>query len=119
MSRAAAIPAGEYVPTADERIVMYNVPWSHFEVQLALRGDEPVPRIAYLDGALELVRPSKGHERTKSYLGCLVEVFALERGLELSPYGSWTLKGAPSSRASSRTSATSSGPTRTRTVRTS
>jgi hypothetical protein len=32
----AAIPAGEYVPTADERIVMYNVPWSHFEVQLAI-----------------------------------------------------------------------------------
>lgn len=91
----AAIPAGEYVPTADERIVMYNVPWSHFEVQLALRGDASVPRMAYLDGALELMSPSKGHERTKSYLGRLVEVFALERGMVLSPYGSWTLKGAP------------------------
>ncbi len=38
--------------------------------------------------------PSKGHERTKSYLGRLVEVFALERDLELSSYGAWTLKGA-------------------------
>jgi Uma2 family endonuclease len=95
MSLAAAIPAGEYVPTADERIVMYNVPWSHFEVQLALRGDASSPRMAYLDGALELMSPSKGHERMKSYLGRLVEVFALERNVELSPYGGWTLKGQP------------------------
>ena len=83
------------MPTADERIVMYNVPWSHFEVQLALRGDRSSPRMAYLDGALELMSPSKGHERTKSYLGRLVEVFALERDITLSPYGGWTLKGPP------------------------
>jgi Uma2 family endonuclease len=91
----AAIPAGEYVPTADERIVLYNVPWSHFEIQLAMRGDASVPRVAYLDGVLELMSPSKGHERTKSFLGRLVEVFALERDVELSPYGGWTLKDAP------------------------
>jgi hypothetical protein len=37
MASLASIPAGEYAPTADERIVMYNVPWSHFEAQLAQR----------------------------------------------------------------------------------
>jgi Uma2 family endonuclease len=95
MAQPATIPAGEYVPTADERIVLHNVPWSHFEVQLALRGDASTPRMAYLDGALELMSPSKGHERTKSYLGRLVEVFAIEREFVLSPYGAWTLKGAP------------------------
>lgn len=95
MPLPAAIPAGEYVPTADQRIVMHNVPWSHFEIQLVMRGDVAGPRIAYLDGALELMSPSKGHERTKSYLGRLLEVYALERDLELSPYGSWTLKEAP------------------------
>ena len=95
MVSLASIPPGEYVPTADERIVLSNVPWSHFEVHLALRGDASSPRMAYLDGALELMLPSKGHERTKSYLGRLVEVFAMERDLVLSPYGSWTLKGPP------------------------
>jgi Uma2 family endonuclease len=95
MVSLASIPPGEYVPTADERIVLYNVPWSHFEVQLALRGDAPSPRMAYLDGALELMSPSKGHERTKSYIGRLIEVFAMERDVMLSPYGSWTLKGPP------------------------
>jgi Uma2 family endonuclease len=90
----SAIPAGEYVPTADHRVVM-RVPWAHFEAMLALRGDVAGPRMAYLDGALELMSPSKDHERIKSYIGRLIEAYALERGLDLSPYGSWTLKHAP------------------------
>jgi Uma2 family endonuclease len=95
MLPATAIPAGEYVPTADARIVLSGVPWAHFEAQLAMRGDRSAPRMAYLDGALELMSPSKGHERTKSFLGRLVEVYAIERELEMSPYGGWTLKDEP------------------------
>ena len=53
------------------------------------------PRIAYLDGDLELTSPSKDQERIKSHIGRLVEAFALERDIDLSPYGSWTLKDAP------------------------
>jgi Uma2 family endonuclease len=75
--------------------VTYGVPWSHYEAHLALRGEKSVPRMAYLDGTLELVRPSRGHERIKSLLGRLVEAFAFERGIEFSPYGAWTLKHAP------------------------
>ncbi len=88
------IPAGEYVPTADQRIVTFGVPWSHYEAQLALRGEGSVPRMAYLEGALELTSPSKEHERAKSYIGCLVEAYALDRGIDLSPYGAWTLESA-------------------------
>jgi Uma2 family endonuclease len=76
---------------------MYNVPWSAYEAQLALRGDAPVPRVAYLDGAMELMSPSRDHERLKSYIGCLIEAYALERGIDLSPYGAWTLRKAPRS----------------------
>jgi Uma2 family endonuclease len=92
---ATAIPRGEQVPTADGRIVMHGVPWSHYETQLALRGESSSPRISYLDGEMELMSPSKDHERIKSYIGRLVEAFALERGIDLSPYGSWTLRAAP------------------------
>lgn len=95
MNAAHPIPPGEYVPTADQRIVLHGVPWSHYEAQLAVRGDASSPRISYLDGAMELMSPSKHHERVKSYLGRLVEAFALERGVDLSPYGGWTLKDAP------------------------
>jgi Uma2 family endonuclease len=89
------IPAGEHVPTADQRVVMYGVPWPHYEAQLALRGEAPVPRVAYDRGALELMSPSKDHERIKSYIGRLIEAYALARGIDLSPYGAWTLKSAP------------------------
>jgi hypothetical protein len=81
--------------SADQRIVMYNVPWSAYEAQLALRGDAPVPRVAYLDGAMELMSPSRDHERLKSYIGCLIEAYALERGVDLAPYGACTLRNAP------------------------
>lgn len=94
MASPAVIRAGEHVPTADQRVVTYGVPWAHYEAQLALKGDAPVPRMAYLDGALELMRPSKDHERLKSMIGRLIETCALERGVDLSPYGSWTLKRA-------------------------
>lgn len=86
---------GEVVGTADGRVVMHGISWDGYEAQLALLGDAPVPRVAYLDGAMELMSPSRDHARIKSYIGRLVEAFALERGLELSPYGSWTLEAAP------------------------
>jgi Uma2 family endonuclease len=95
MAATPPLPLGEQVPTADRRIVMSGVPWSHYEAQLALRGDVSAPRISYLDGEMELMSPSKHHERIKSYSGMLVEAFALERGIDLSPYGGWTLKEAP------------------------
>lgn len=89
------VRAGEHVPTADQRVVMHGVPWSHYEAQLALRGDVSSPRISYLDGALELMSPSKDHERIKSYIGRLLETYALEKGIDMSPYGAWTLKNPP------------------------
>jgi Uma2 family endonuclease len=92
MVAASEIPPGEYVPTADQRVVMYGVSWEHYEAILAAKGDAPVPRIFYLDGAMELMSPSRGHERNKSFIGMLVEAYALETNIDLSPYGSWTLK---------------------------
>lgn len=72
MATHTPVPAGEHVPTADQRLVTDGVPWSHYEAQLALRGDASVPRMAYLEGALELTSPSKEHERVKSCIGLLV-----------------------------------------------
>lgn len=88
-------PSREISPHADQRLIMYGVAWNGFEAQLALRGDRPIPRVAFLDGAMELMSPSRYHERLKSYIGCLIEAYALERDLDLSPYGGWTLRSAP------------------------
>jgi hypothetical protein len=49
---ATNIPAGEHVPTADHRIVLAGATWEHYEMELAMRGEKSVPRLAYLEGAL-------------------------------------------------------------------
>jgi Uma2 family endonuclease len=92
---AHPIPAGEYVPTADQRVVRYGVPWEHFEAELAVKGESSVPRLAFLMGALELMTPSRHHERLSSTIAQLLTVYALERRIELGAYGSWTLKNRP------------------------
>jgi Uma2 family endonuclease len=94
----ASLPPGEVVKTADQRVILHGVPWSHYEVLLALRGEASVPRLTYLEGELELMTPSQDHERIKTLVARLLEVFALVKALPLNGYGSWTLKSAPGER---------------------
>lgn len=87
-----AISPGEMVPTADERVVMHGVSWEGYESLLAIRGERSRPRLAYLDGAVELMGPSRGHEGVKKKLGALVEHYCTDRNIPITGYGSWTLK---------------------------
>ena len=77
-------------PDADSLIVLRGGTWADYQRVLELRGDRPVPRLAYLDGVLELMSPSHGHEAIKSMIGRLVEAWCMERGVGVTPYGSWT-----------------------------
>ncbi len=94
----AAPPPGEVVKTADQRVILHGVPWSHYEVLLALRGEASVPRLTYLSGELELMSPSQDHERIKKLLARLLEIYALAKRLPLNGFGSWTLRNAPRER---------------------
>lgn len=88
----------EAIEHADQRVCLHGVPWSHYEIVLAVKGDAPVPRIAYLEGELELMSPSADHEMIKSRIGQLIEAYAAHRGLDLWPVGSWTVRSAPAKR---------------------
>jgi Uma2 family endonuclease len=79
-------------PRDDHVVIVHNAAWSDYQRFLELRGDHPVPRVAYLEGVLQLMSPSQDHESLKSLIGRLVEVWCLERGIEFSPFGSWTLE---------------------------
>ncbi|HKY39801.1 MAG TPA: Uma2 family endonuclease [Polyangiaceae bacterium] len=79
-------------PAEDSIVVMHGVRWSDYERVLAMRGEAPVPRLAYLEGELEFMTPSQPHESIKSRIGRLLEVWCLENGIEFSAYGSWTVK---------------------------
>ncbi len=91
----APVPLGEYVPTADRRIVLSGIDWQGFERLCELRGERSAPRLAYLDGTVEIMSPSGGHEETKSLIGSVVEQYCLERGILIKGIGSWLLKHAP------------------------
>src|SRR5689334_4224436 len=92
MSRAAALREHDDTPSADQIIVFHDVTWEDYERVLEIRGDKSAPRIAYLEGELEIMSPSRDHEQIKSFIGHLLETWCIDRGIEVTPFGSWTLK---------------------------
>lgn len=90
-----AVPLGEYVPTADQRLVMYGLRWDDFETFLALRG-QTRPRVTYLEGTLELMSPSKDHEVIKTRLATVVEAYLVRLGVAFEGVGEWLIKHASS-----------------------
>lgn len=92
MSRALALREHDDTPNADSIIILHDVTWEDYERLLEIRGDKSAPRINYLEGELEIMSPSKDHEQIKSFIGRLLEVWCIDRGIEVTPFGSWTLK---------------------------
>jgi Uma2 family endonuclease len=82
----------------DQRIVLHDVSWKEFELLLAVRGDRAGVRMTYLEGELELMSPSQSHEGIKTAIARILEAWAMDQGLTLEGYGSWTLKNAPKER---------------------
>jgi Uma2 family endonuclease len=91
MVTAAELDFADHPPREDHYVYLRGVTWSDYERLLEIRGDRSAPRLTYLEGTVEIMSPSRTHESIKSIIGCLVEVFCLERGIEFSTYGSWTL----------------------------
>ncbi len=73
-------------------VVLRGATWADFERLLAVRGECGAPRFHYLAGSVEIMSPSRHHEGIKSAIGCLVQAWCLERGVDLWTVGSWTLK---------------------------
>ena len=85
------VSLGDYVSVEDQPVVIEGVDWDGYEALLALRGERSQPKLAYLDGAVELMSTSRIHEGLKSGVGRLVEAFCFERDIDFSAYGNWTL----------------------------
>jgi Uma2 family endonuclease len=99
MSQPAPLsPELERQLPADDIIVLRDVTWADYQRLLEIRGDRPVPRLTYLEGALELMTPSRPHESLKSMIGRLVDAWCLEKGVGITPYGSWTLESKEAAR---------------------
>jgi Uma2 family endonuclease len=82
----------------DQRVVLHGAGWADYERLLELRGEGAVPRLTYLNGALEVMTPSIDHEGDKKRLARLLEAWAGQADVALEGFGSWTLKSAGQAR---------------------
>src|SRR5262245_5344127 len=91
-SQTALFPELPPVPLdRDQLVVLRGVEWKTY---CALRElfESPGVRMTYLKGALEIMSPSRRHEGYKTRIARLIELFALERDVPLSGYGSATFR---------------------------
>jgi Uma2 family endonuclease len=91
-SFAKRLAARSNDPSRDRIQRLPDVSWEDYQRLLGMRGEGSVPRIAFLEGAVELMSPSQPHESLASRIGRLIEVWCLEKGVEFRAVGSWTLK---------------------------
>ena len=99
MAQATHISEADVSRYVDQRTVLRHMGWLQFQALLAARGDHAGPRLAYLDGELELMSPSESHEGLKKTFARLLEAWADDSGIELEGRGNWTLKSVPWKRA--------------------
>jgi Uma2 family endonuclease len=76
----------------EARFVLWGVPWSTYVALRDALDDHAGVRLTYLEGTLELMRPSRLHEEAKVILARLLEAWALERGVDLRGFGSTTFR---------------------------
>ena len=79
----------------DDIVVLRCIPWALYEAFCAAREGAGGVRVAYLDGEMELMSPSRPHEHWKTLLARLLEAYAEEQGLSLNGFGNETLKKKP------------------------
>jgi Uma2 family endonuclease len=76
----------------EEKRIVTGVSWQQYEALIADLGDNSGYRVAYLDGVLEILSPSRRHERGKTRIGTLLDLFFLETDTEYFPTGSTTFR---------------------------
>jgi len=89
---AERLPDEAPSPDEDQVVVLQGATWADYQRLLAIRGERAVPRLTYRRGRLEIMTPSRSHEKTASRVGHLVEAYCLHAGIEFEALGSWTLE---------------------------
>ncbi len=79
-------------PNPETRYLTNDVSWLQYETFLNKLGDSLKFRVKYLDGVLEIMSPSRNHERIKKRIAQLLEVYFEEKNILTYPTGSMTLK---------------------------
>jgi Uma2 family endonuclease len=73
-------------------VVLRDVHWDTYVRLHRDRGDKKWPRLAFLDGELEIMTHSPGHELRKVLLARHLEAYAEEREISLNSFGNTTYR---------------------------
>lgn len=76
----------------EERFITSGVSWEQYEALLAKLGDSPWYRVTYLEGVLEVMSPSRQHERSKTHIGMFLEAYFQETLTQFWGLGSTTFR---------------------------
>ncbi|ETW93925.1 MAG: hypothetical protein ETSY1_37120 [Candidatus Entotheonella factor] len=76
----------------EERRMISGVTWEQYEALLVDFEDRPGYRIAFLDGTLEIMSPSRRHEISSENIGALLEVYFEEMRIRFWRLGSTTFR---------------------------
>src|SRR6266511_6461883 len=77
---------------AERRFVLYDVPWWTYVALRDAMDERGGVKMTYLEGALELMSPSMLHEDAKTIIARLIEVWAMERNVDLRGFGGATFR---------------------------
>ena len=88
----AVMPAPAPPEAPDQRLVLHGVTWAQYETLRAAFDDKPGLRMTYLEGALEIMSPSRRHEHIKKFIARLIEAYADARRIVLLGFGSETYR---------------------------
>ena len=76
----------------ERRFVLHDVPWWTYVALRDALDDQSGLKMTYLKGTLELMSPSMLHEDAKTIIARLIEVWAMERNVDLRGFGGTTFR---------------------------
>jgi Uma2 family endonuclease len=81
------------LPQPEEKITLYGVTWEQYDTLVSMFMDKfPGLRMTYLEGTLEIMGTSSEHERLKTIIARLLEMYAVEKRITLNGYGNTTFR---------------------------
>lgn len=78
----------------EQRQLISGVLWEGYETVLKMTGERSGYRITYLEGILEIMSPSRRHERAKKIISSLLEDYFKAKAIPFFPFGSTTFRQA-------------------------
>ena len=76
----------------EEKLIISGVSWEAYETLITALGESSGYRVAYLEGTLEIMSPSRNHEIDKKNISRLLDAYLEENRIRFWGLGSMTLK---------------------------